>query len=186
MELIETAIAGVKLIRPRRHGDARGFFSEVYNRRAFAEAGIDLDFVQDNQARSAARGTLRGLHFQTPPFAQTKLVRVLEGAILDVVVDLRRGSPSFGRHVAVELTAESWLQILVPRGFAHGYVTLVPDTAVFYKVDAYYAPAHDAGLRWDDPDLAIAWPFGRDELILSEKDARLPRLCDLPPLFDVP
>ena len=186
MEVIETTIAGVKLIRPRRHGDARGFFSEVYNRRAFAEAGIELDFVQDNQARSAARGTLRGLHFQPQPFAQTKLVRVLEGAILDVVVDLRRGSPSFGRHVAVELTAESWLQILVPKGLAHGYVTLVPDTAVFYKVDVYYAPAHDAGLRWDDPDLAIAWPFGRDELILSEKDARLPRLRDLPPLFDCP
>jgi dTDP-4-dehydrorhamnose 3,5-epimerase len=147
------------------------------------EAGLDLDFVQDNHSRSAGRGTLRGLHFQSPPYAQSKLVRVLRGAILDVAVDIRHGSPSFGRHVTVELTADSWQQLLVPKGFAHGFVTLLPDTEVFYKVDAYYAAQHDMGVLWNDPDLAIAWPMRGDEVVLSDKDRAQPRFADLPAIF---
>jgi len=186
MDIIETAIPDVKIVTPKRHGDHRGFFAEVYNRRAFAEAGLEFDFVQDNHSRSAERGTLRGLHFQTPPHAQTKLVRVLRGAIFDVAVDLRRGSPTYGRHVAVELTADGFEQLLVPRGFAHGFVTLVPDTEVFYKVDAYYAPDHDKGLIWNDPDLAIAWPVDAAEVVLSAKDAAQPFFRDLPAYFTAP
>ena len=183
MEIQSTAIADVKLVRPKRHGDHRGFFSEVYNRDALVEAGLDLGFIQDNHSRSAKRGTLRGLHFQTPPFAQTKLVRVLRGAILDVAVDLRHGSPTFGRHVAVELSEDNWDQLLVPRGFAHGFVTLTDDVEVFYKVDAPYAPAHDKGVRWDDPDLGIDWPVAPADVVLSAKDAAQPRFRDLPVMF---
>ena len=183
MEIQSTAIADVKLVRPKRHGDHRGFFSEVYNRDALVGAGLDLGFIQDNHSRSAKRGTLRGLHFQTPPFAQTKLVRVLRGAILDVAVDLRHGSATFGRHVAVELSEDNWDQLLVPRGFAHGFVTLTDDVEVFYKVDAPYAPAHDKGVRWDDPDLGIDWPVAPEDVVLSAKDAAQPRFCDLPVMF---
>ncbi|MBX3497343.1 MAG: dTDP-4-dehydrorhamnose 3,5-epimerase [Parvibaculum sp.] len=182
LEIEETSIPGVRIVRPRRFGDARGYFAETFNRRALAEAGIDIDFVQDNESLSAAPGTVRGLHFQTPDFAQTKLVRVLTGAILDVALDIRRGSPSFGAHVAVELSAENGKQLLVPKGFAHGFCTLAPDTRVFYKVDAYYSEAHDAGLLWNDPDLAIDWPVTPGKAMLSEKDTRLPRLAD----FDTP
>lgn len=184
MDVRPLDIPDVKLITTKRFGDHRGFFSETYTKRTFAEAGIDLDFVQDNHSRSADRGTVRGLHFQAPPFAQDKLVRVLKGAILDVAVDLRRGSPSFGRHVAVELTEESWQQLLVPVGFAHGFCTLVPDTEVFYKVTNYYAPQHDFGVLWNDPDLGIRWPVSDAEAVLSEKDSRQPRFGDLETLFD--
>jgi dTDP-4-dehydrorhamnose 3,5-epimerase len=184
MDVRPLDIPDVKLITTKRFGDHRGFFSETYTRKAFVEAGIDLDFVQDNHSRSAERGTLRGLHFQGPPFAQDKLVRVLKGAILDVAVDLRRGSPTFGRHVAVELTDESWQQLLVPAGFAHGFCTLVPDTEVFYKVTNYYAPQHDFGVLWNDPDLGIDWPVSDSEAVLSEKDSRQPRFKDLKTLFD--
>lgn len=180
MEVRTTAIPGVLLIRPVRHGDARGFFSEVYNRRRFAAHGIDLEVVQDSQSRSAAAGTLRGLHFQKPPFAQAKLVRVLRGRILDVAVDLRPASATRGRHVAVELDPEGFWQLFVPRGCAHGFLTLEPETEVLYKVDAYWDPASEAGIVWNDPDLAIPWPVPPGGPVLSDKDARLPRLRELP------
>jgi dTDP-4-dehydrorhamnose 3,5-epimerase len=179
MNVTETAIPEVLMLKTEKFGDHRGFFSETYNKQVFADAGIKLDFVQDNHSRSATRGTLRGLHFQGLPFAQDKLVRVVKGAILDVAVDIRRSSRTFGTHVAIELTAEDWNQALVPIGFAHGFVTLTPDTEVIYKVTNYYAPQHDFGLAWDDPELAIAWPFSATEITLSEKDARQPRLSEL-------
>ena len=171
MSLVVTslAISSVKVIRPGKHGDARGFFSETYSRRAFAEAGIDLDFVQDNHAFSMAKGTVRGLHFQTPPFAQDKLVRVVRGAILDVAVDLRAGSPTFGQHVSAVISAQDWNQILVPAGFAHGLVTLEPNTEALYKVSNFYSAEHDKGLRWNDPALGIDWPLQGTPL-LSGKD----------------
>lgn len=177
MQVSATAIPEVRLIRPVRHGDARGFFCELWNRRRFAEAGLDRDFVQDNLARSTAAGTLRGLHFQLPPAAQSKLVRVLRGRIFDVAVDLRAGSPTYACHVAVELAAEDGAWLFVPEGFAHGYLTLEPDTEVLYKVDRYYDPNRDTGIAWDDPELAIPWPTRTP--ILSEKDRRLPRLAEL-------
>lgn len=179
-----TALPDVKIIQPKRFGDHRGFFSETYNQKAFSEAGIDLVFVQDNHSLSPAVGTLRGLHFQSPPFAQDKLVRVARGRILDVAVDIRPSSPDFGKSVAVELSAENWRQLLVPVGFAHGFVTLEPDTEVLYKVSAPYAPAHDHGLAFDDPALGIDWGLPADRLILSEKDRKHPRLADLPRYFD--
>ncbi|MCB9958526.1 MAG: dTDP-4-dehydrorhamnose 3,5-epimerase [Rhodospirillaceae bacterium] len=183
LEVAPLAIPDVKLIRPVRHGDHRGYFSETYSRRALAEAGIATEFVQDNQALSAEAGTVRGLHFQVPPHAQAKLVRVLRGAIFDVAVDLRRGSPTYGQHVSAVLTAENWTQILVPVGFAHGLATIAPDTEVFYKVSAFYAPEHDLGLLWNDPALAIAWPVEAAAAILSAKDKVQPRLADLPEHF---
>lgn len=172
----------MKLIRPVRHGDHRGYFAEVWNRQRFAEAGLDHDWVQDNESLSAEMHILRGLHFQLPPFAQTKLVRVLHGAVLDVAVDLRVGSPWYGQHVLAELTARGGEQLLIPRGFAHGFLTLEPATLVAYKVDAPYSARHDAGVAWDDPELAIPWPAG-DAPILSEKDRRQPALRDLPGCF---
>ena len=186
MDIRPTAIPDIKLITPVRHGDHRGFLSEVYNRRMLAEAGIDIDFVQDNHTYSAQVGILRGLHFQSPPYAQTKLVRVLRGAVVDVAVDLRHGSITFGRHVMVELTAESWTQILVPRGFAHGVLTLAPGTELSYKVDTYFAPDYDHGVRWDDPDLAIPWPLATENIFLSKKDRGQPLLRDLPSYFNCP
>jgi dTDP-4-dehydrorhamnose 3,5-epimerase len=183
MDIEALAIPDVKLIRPKRFGDARGFFSEVYSRPALAAAGITLEFVQDNHSRSAKVGTVRGLHFQTAPFAQDKLVRVTKGRILDVAVDLRRASPTYGRHVSAELSADNWTQILVPVGFAHGFCTLEPDTEVIYKVSQVYAPAHDGGVLWNDPDLGIVWPVASADAVLSDKDVKLPRFRDLPPLF---
>ena len=177
------AIPEVKILRPQRHGDARGFFSETWSRQALAEAGIAMDFVQDNHAYSAAPGTVRGLHFQTPPFAQTKLVRVVRGAIFDVAVDIRVGSPTYGRHVSAVISAEAWNQILLPVGFAHGLVTLEPDTEVLYKVSAPYAPAHDKGLLWNDPALGINWPVAEGAAIVSEKDRAQPPLAELPAWF---
>ncbi len=183
MEIEALAIPDVKLIRPKRFGDARGFFSEVYSCAALAAAGIGMEFVQDNHSRSALVGTIRGLHFQTAPFGQDKLVRVTKGRILDVAVDLRRASPTYGKYVSAELSAENWTQILVPIGFAHGFCTLEPDTEVLYKVSNVYAPANDGGVMWNDPDLGIAWPVKAGNAVLSDKDTRLPRLRDLPPLF---
>lgn len=187
MQVDALDIPDVKLIQPRKFGDHRGFFSETYNRRSLADAGIDLDFVQDNHSLSAEPGTLRGLHCQTPPMAQDKLVRVVRGAIWDVAVDIRAGSPTFGRWVGATLSAENWAQILVPVGFAHGFVTLEPNTEVIYKVTAYYSPDDDKGLAWNDPDLAIDWPMpeGVSAPILSDKDARQPRLCDVPAWFSI-
>lgn len=181
MKVQRLAIPDVLLVEPARHGDARGFFSEVWSRGSFAQHGLDIDFVQDNHAFSAAPFVLRGLHFQTPPSAQGKLVRVARGAILDVAVDIRQGSPTYGQHVAVELSAANWHQLWVPRGFAHGYCTLEPDTEVLYKTDAPYDRAADGGIAWDDPALAIAWPAGTP--ILSDKDRAAPRLADIPAPF---
>lgn len=167
--LSELRIPGVFLITPPKFGDDRGFFSETYNANALAEVGIDAAFVQDNQSLSAAAGVLRGLHFQAPPHAQAKLVRVLRGSIYDVAVDIRKGSPTYGEWVGAELSAENWTQIFVPRGFAHGFVTLEPMTEVQYKVDGFYDQPSDGGLPWDDADIGIDWPF-KGELTLSDKD----------------
>ena len=183
MKLTPQAIPDVLLIEPARHGDARGFFSEVWKRSALAAQGFAVDFVQDNHSHSQAVGVLRGLHFQRPPSAQGKLVRVVRGAILDVAVDIRQGSPSYGQHVAVELSAENWRQLWVPRGFAHGFVTLIPDTEVIYKVDGEYDPATDAGIAWDDPALGIAWPMPAGGPLLSAKDRRAPKLAEIAPPF---
>jgi dTDP-4-dehydrorhamnose 3,5-epimerase len=179
MQVEATEIPEVKILAPKRIGDARGFFSEVYNRRVFAEAGIDLDFVQDNQSLSREIGTLRGLHFQAPPFAQAKLVRVLRGRIFDVAVDIRSASPTYGRWVGVELSAENFRQLLIPIGFLHGFVTLAPDCEVLYKVSAPYSGPHDLGVAWDDPEIGIAWPPEAARPVLSAKDTRQPRLRDL-------
>jgi dTDP-4-dehydrorhamnose 3,5-epimerase len=176
-------IPAVKIVTPKKHGDARGFFSEVYNQNEWRRAGLDYAFVQDNYSFSAATGTLRGLHFQTPPFAQDKLVRCGRGRILDVAVDVRRSSPTFGRHVAVELSAANWRQLLVPIGFAHAFLTLEPDCEVLYKTTAVYSAANDRGLAWDDPDLAISWPLPPGGPTLSDKDRRWPRLGDLEDAF---
>jgi dTDP-4-dehydrorhamnose 3,5-epimerase len=184
LNIEDAEIPDIKIITVKKFGDKRGFFSEVYARRAFADAGIDLDFVQDNHAFSAEPGTLRGLHFQSPPFAQHKLLRVTRGRVLDIAVDLRRSSARFGQHVAIELSAENWRQVLVPIGFAHGYVTLEPNTELLYKVTDYYAPDHDQGLAWDDPALGIDWGIEADQAILSDKDRSNPRLADLPKFFD--
>jgi dTDP-4-dehydrorhamnose 3,5-epimerase len=183
MEVTPLAIADVKLVRPTRHADQRGYFSEVYNKRALAAVGIDHNFVQDNQSLSRAAGTVRGLHFQTAPFEQVKLVRVLRGSIFDVAVDLRRSSATFGKWVGLELDADSWGQVLIPAGFAHGFCTLQPNTEIAYKVTNFYAPAHDFGLMWNDPDLAIVWPPLADAATLSEKDRRYPPLKDLAEVF---
>lgn len=177
-----TAIPDVIEVIPAKFGDHRGFFSEVYKRAAFAEGGIAQDWVQDNQSFSAQVGTVRGLHFQVPPAAQAKLVRVLRGAIYDVAVDIRRGSPTYGKWVGVELSAAKWNQLLVPAGFAHCFMTIQPDTEVLYKVDAPWSREHERAIAWDDPDLAIAWPELGVAPTLSEKDAAAPRLAD----FDTP
>lgn len=180
----ETAIPAVKIVTPKKFGDHRGFFSETWSRTAFTDAGLDLDFVQDNQSLSGPVGTLRGLHFQSPPFAQDKLVRVTRGRILDVAVDIRASSPTFGKHVAVELSAENWKQLLIPAGFAHGFVTLEPDTEVLYKVTAPYAPENDHGLAFDDPALGIDWRLPLSGLTLSDKDRKHPRLAEMLRYFD--
>ena len=179
----DTEIKGVKIITPKKSGDHRGFFSEVYNEAQWHEAGLHYRFVQDNHSFSANVGTIRGLHFQTPPFAQDKLVRVARGRVLDVAVDIRRSSPTFGRHVAVELSAANWRQLLIPAGFAHGFCTLEPDTEFLYKVTNFYSAANDRGLAFDDPDLAINWPVSRQQAQLSGKDLDWPRLRDLPDSF---
>ncbi len=175
----DAAIPAVKIVTPRKHGDSRGFFSETYKESDWRNAGLDLTFVQDNHSFSAPVGTLRGLHFQLPPFAQDKLVRVTRGRILDVAVDIRRSSPTFGKYVALELSVENWRQLFVPVGFAHGFITLEPNTEVIYKVTAIYSPEHDCGLAYDDAALAIDWPMPLSGPVLSEKDLRWPRLTDL-------
>jgi dTDP-4-dehydrorhamnose 3,5-epimerase len=178
------ALPGVGLIGGTRIGDRRGYFAECYVRSDFVAAGIANDFMQDNQSASVAASTVRGLHFQTPPFAQAKLIRVLRGRILDVVVDLRRSLPTYGRHIAVEIDEHSGEQLFVPAGCAHGFCTLEPDTVVLYKVDNVYSPDHDRGVNWADPDLGIAWPVRESEAVLSDKDRVLPRLRDLPAYFE--
>ena len=179
MLVVETEIPGVKLIKPVRHIDSRGFFSEVFRKDALQEYGINVHFVQDNHSLSATKGVIRGLHFQTPPFAQAKLLRVTSGSVFDVAVDIRWGSPTFGRHIAAVLSASEWNQIFVPEGFAHGYCTLEPDTEVLYKVSAYYSPEHDRGLLWCDPALGIDWPVSADQAVISDKDQKHPPLSQL-------
>ena len=170
------AIADVILVRVRKFADSRGHFLETFRKSDFAELGIRCDFVQDNQAFSAHAGTIRGLHFQVPPHAQAKLVRVLRGAVYDAAVDLRRGSQTYGKWCGARLSAEGGEQIFVPRGFAHGYCTLEPDTIVAYKVDAYYAPESEKGLIWNDSEIAIGWPVPASSVLVSEKDSKLPSL----------
>lgn len=182
------AIPAVRLVVPDRFGDDRGYFSETYSRRAFATGGIGEEFVQDNHSLSALAGTVRGLHYQSAPCAQGKLVRVVRGAVLDVAVDLRRGSPTFGGHVHATLSAANGHQLFVPVGFAHGFCTLEPDTEVVYKVTAYYSREHDLGIRWDDPALGIVWPVRPEAAVLSAKDLAMPCLADVSPanLFELP
>jgi len=179
VKILTTALPGVLILEPARYADARGFFSESWNRRRLADQGVEVDFVQDNHSLSITAGTLRGLHFQTPPHAQAKLVRCGRGALFDVAVDIRHGSPTFGQWVGVELSFENGRQLLIPEGFLHGFVTRVPETEIVYKCSDYYAPDCDAAVRFDDPDLGIDWGLGGPP-ILSEKDAAAPRLRDLP------
>jgi len=184
VEVLAAAIPEVKIIKPRKHADQRGFFSETYNKRILEQAGIHMEFVQDNHSLSVEKNVVRGLHYQTPPFAQDKLLRVVRGALFDVAVDLRRGSVSFGKHVNAVLSADDWNQILIPQGFAHGFVTLQPNTEVIYKVSNYYSPQNDTGLFWADPELGIEWPVSEAEAILSEKDKRLPRFSEVEEFFN--
>ena len=183
MKFVPTRLPDVVEIIPVRHGDDRGWFSEVFRVDALDAAGIDIEFVQDNESFSAVPGTLRGIHYQTEPWVQTKLVRVLRGAVLDVAVDLRRGSPTFGEHVSVTLTSESGNQLLVPGGFDHAFCTLEPDTHVAYKVDNPYAPEAERSIRWNDPQLAVDWPTA--DPVLSARDAVAPLLADQHDLFEM-
>ena len=174
MNVIETALAGVRILEPQVFGDARGWFMESWSKKKMEDAGITVNFVQDNHSFSAQKGTLRGLHYQLNPMAQAKLLRVSRGAIFDVVVDIRRGSPTYAKWVGVELTAENARQLFIPRGFAHGFITLTDDVEVQYKADNFYAPTCDGNIRWDDPEIGVAWPLA--PVVLSEKDAKAPLL----------
>ena len=178
MEVIPLGLEGVFEIRTQKFGDTRGFFSETYNSERFKAAGISLTFVQDNHSFSAAKGVVRGLHYQLAPRAQDKLVRVVKGAILDVAVDIRRSSPTFGRWVSLVVSAAEWNQILVPKGFAHGFATLEQNTEVVYKVTDYYSPDHDRSIRFDDPTIGIEWPFPSSSIQLSDKDMKASTLAE--------
>jgi dTDP-4-dehydrorhamnose 3,5-epimerase len=178
-EALALGIPGPLLIVPRVFRDSRGFFLETWSERDLTALGVAERFVQDNHSCSAAAGTVRGMHYQLPPCPQAKLVRVLRGAVLDVVVDLRPGSPAYGRHAAAELSAANAHQVYVPAGFAHGLCTLEPGTEVVYKASAYYDPELERGVAWDDPDLALPWPVAADRAVLSDKDRRQPRLRDM-------
>ncbi|MEO5323818.1 dTDP-4-dehydrorhamnose 3,5-epimerase [Mesorhizobium sp. CC13] len=186
VEVRSLGLDGVLEIVPPKFQDERGFFSETWNAEKLAKAGVAIEFVQDNHSYSAPRGVLRGLHFQTPPLAQDKLVRVLRGSVFDVAVDIRKGSPSFGRWVGVTLSEKKWNQILVPKGFAHGFVTLEPDTEVVYKVSAPYSQPNDRSVRFDDPDIAIDWPVPAAEITVSAKDGAAPRLSEIETGFVYP
>ena len=183
MKVIKTDIEGVVIIEPRVSGDHRGYFFESFSEREFSENVREVKFVQDNESKSGY-GVLRGLHFQKPPHAQSKLVRVVKGAVLDVAVDIRRGSPTFGKHVAVELSEANHRQLFIPRGFAHGFVVLADEVIFQYKCDNFYAPEYEGAIAWDDPDLGIDWKVPADKLILSDKDKNHPRLKDASGLFD--
>ena len=183
MRLESLTIRDVKVLTPERLLDDRGMFCESYNKRALRALGIDIDFVQDNHSVSKHAGTVRGLHFQIPPHAQDKLIRVVRGRIFDVAVDIRRGSPTFGEFVAAEIGAEAWNQMLIPKGFAHAYCTLEDGTEVIYKTSNYYAPGHERGILWNDPDLKIYWPLDEDKAILTCRDRQFPRLRDAADLF---
>jgi dTDP-4-dehydrorhamnose 3,5-epimerase len=176
-------INGLYVLHPRKIEDPRGYFSEIFRQDLLGPNGIDAKFPQENQSLSREAGTLRGLHFQVPPMAQAKLVRVIKGSIFDVAVDIRTESPDFGRHVAIELSAANGLQLYVPAGFAHGFCTLEPDTEVLYKVSEFYSQPHDKGLLWCDPDLKINWPVAPEKAVMSDKDRKHPRLAELPNYF---
>lgn len=186
VEVRRLDLEGVLEIQPARFADDRGFFSEVWSRERWCAAGIDTDFVQDNHSLSRDRGVLRGLHYQAPPMAQAKLVRVTRGAVFDVAVDIRAGSPTFGQWVSTVLSAERWNQLFIPTGFAHGFLTIEPESEVVYKVSAPYSAAHDRAIRFDDPDIAIDWPISAEELTLSDKDRNAPRLADIQTGFVFP
>ena len=175
MNVIETALEGVRILEPQVFGDARGWFMESWSKKKMEDAGITVDFVQDNHSFSAQKGTLRGLHYQLNPMAQAKLLRVSRGAIFDVAVDIRCGSPTYAKWAGVELTAENYRQLFIPRGFAHGFITLTDDVEVQYKADNFYAPECDGNIRWDDPEIGVAWPLA--PVVLSEKDAKAPLLA---------
>lgn len=183
MKIIETAIEGVVIIEPRLFKDERGYFFESFSQRELEEKIRKISFVQDNESKSSY-GVLRGLHFQKPPYAQSKLVRVIKGAVLDVAVDIRKGSPTFGKHVAVELTEENHLQLFIPRGFAHGFSVLSQEVIFQYKCDNFYAPQSEGALAWDDSDLNINWRIPTNQIILSEKDKHHEKLKDASWLFD--
>ncbi len=183
MEITETALPGVLVLTPKRFGDARGFFSESWNKERMEAAGLHYDFVQDNHSVSAKVGTLRGLHFQAPPRAQDKLVRCGRGALYDVAVDIREGSPTYGKWVGEELTFENGKQLLVPAGFLHGFVTRAPDTEIVYKCSDYYSPEADGAVVWNDPDIGIDWGLGGTEPVLSDKDTAAPLLRELGTVF---
>lgn len=183
MNVISTLIKGVFIIEPRVFNDPRGYFFESYSQKVFDEKIGPVRFVQDNESYSSY-GVLRGLHFQKPPFAQSKLVRVISGRVLDVAVDIRRGSPTYGQHVAVELSGENHRQFFIPRGFAHGFVVLSETALFLYKCDNFYAPQSEGAIAWDDPDLAIDWRIPADRILLSEKDRHHPMLKDMEPVFD--
>ncbi len=183
LDVKSLAIPEIRLITPPIIRDARGFFSETYNQQSMAAAGIGAAFVQDNHSLSRVKGVIRGLHYQVAPHAQDKLVRVTRGAVLDVAVDIRHGSPTFGQHASAVLSADNWAQLWIPAGFAHGFCTLEPDTEVIYKVTDLYAPECDRGIAFDDPALGIEWPVPPNEAVLSDKDRRQPKLADLPAQF---
>jgi dTDP-4-dehydrorhamnose 3,5-epimerase len=181
--IAELMIPDVKLVTAKRFSDSRGYFSETWSDRRFRREIADVAFVQDNRSVSAKKGTLRGLHFQKPPYAQGKLVQVMRGSVFDVAVDIRKDSATYGQHVAVRLDALRATQLWIPPGFLHGFCTLEDETEVFYKVTAYYSPADEGGVLWNDPDLGINWPVETCSIVLSDKDQRHPRLRDLPDLF---
>lgn len=184
MQIEKTAIEGIRVLHLAPHGDARGLFAETYNQASFAAAGIGETFVQDAVSRSAGRGTVRGLHFQAPPFVQAKLVRVLRGRILDVALDLRRSSATYGRTVSIALAEDDWKMVYLPGGIAHGFCTLAENTEIAYKLSGPYSADHAGGVAWNDPALGIDWPVGQDDAILSARDREWPQLADLGPVFD--
>ncbi|AFX99212.1 dTDP-4-dehydrorhamnose 3,5-epimerase [Candidatus Endolissoclinum faulkneri L2] len=183
MQIESLSLTEIKIITPKQFRDSRGHLSETYNKLTLANNGINLDFVQDNHSSSKQTGVLRGLHFQIPPFAQDKLVRVIKGKIFDVAVDIRQCSPTYGRWVGVEISAIAQNQILVPIGFAHGFITMEPETEVIYKVTSSYSPEHEKGIAWNDPAIGIKWPLNGLKLIMSDKDTKHPLLADLPSYF---
>ncbi|MEN0644947.1 dTDP-4-dehydrorhamnose 3,5-epimerase [Alkalicoccobacillus gibsonii] len=183
MKIIKTKFEDAYLLEPKVFGDQRGFFMESYNKETFDSLGIDMDFIQDNHSLSQTPGTLRGMHYQLAPKAQTKLIRATKGSIYDVIVDIRKGSPTYGQWQGFILTAENKRQLLVPKGFAHGFCTLAENTEVQYKVDELYSPKHDCGIAWDDPELSIDWPV--TEAVLSDKDTKHPTLANAENNFEI-
>ncbi len=178
----ELAIPEVKLLRPKVHKDDRGYVTEIAHEREMEELGLPIRFVQENQSLSCTSGTVRGLHFQKPPYAQAKFIRVLRGKIFDVAVDVRPNSPTYGKHIGVTLSEDEIVQLFIPQGFAHGFCTMTDNTVILYKMSSFYAPGSEGGIKWNDPDLGIAWPIDPSKAILSGKDEKLPFFKELPPI----